>query len=449
NILVDTHSNGERFPIAHLINFGSARIGIENILSDGISGTPGFMSPEQELNGTVTINSDLYSLGATLICLLTGTPSTDIKTLIDRNYSFNVRKLMPQLSTLFTMWLEKMVSPNSKDRFENAAAAIAALRPIPMFGDAANFKNVTMAMKPVKTSAIVGVASITALAILATSLTLFRQQREQTNFSKTQRPQREIVTKKISGKSAVEQLRTTGECQGCNLRGANLAAIKIEDAYLREADLFKANLRGIELREARLQNANLKSAQMQGANLMKAKLQQANLSHARLEGANLMSSNLQNSKLERAFLGGATLMRAVLENANLRGANLSGANLMSSNLQAANLQMANLKDAKLTRANFKGANFKGANLDGAMMSRASIRGVDLSRAVLKDADLRRADLVGANLTDAKLMGVDLRGANLKGANLKNANLQGANIENANLQGANLQGAIMPDGTLNE
>ncbi|GGA15846.1 protein kinase [Okeania sp. KiyG1] len=196
NILVDTHSNGERFPIAHLINFGSARIGIEDTLSDSVSGTPGFMSPEQELNGTVTINSDLYSLGATLICLLTGTRSTDIKKLIDRNYNFNVKKLMPQLSTLFTMWLEKMVSPNSKDRFENAAAAMAALRPIPMFGDAANFKNVTMAIKPVKTSAIVGVASIAALAILATSLTVFRQQRQQTNFPRTQRPQQEIVTKK-------------------------------------------------------------------------------------------------------------------------------------------------------------------------------------------------------------------------------------------------------------
>ncbi|NEQ77753.1 MAG: protein kinase [Okeania sp. SIO2C9] len=449
NILVDTHSHGERFPIAHLINFGSARKGIEDILSDGISGTPGFMSPEQELNGTVTINSDLYSLGATLICLLTGTRSTEIKKLIDRNYSFNLKKSMPQLSTLFTMWLEKMVSPNSKDRFENAAAALAALKPIPMFGDAANFKNVTMAMKPVKTSALVGMASITAVAILATSLTMFRQQREQTNFSTTQKPQQEIVTKKISGKSAVEQLQTTGECQGCNLRGADLAAIKIEDAYLREADLFKANLRGIDLREARLQNANLKGAQMQGANLIKAKLQQANLSSARLEGANLMSSNLQNTKLEKAFLGGATLMRAVLENANLRRANLSGANLMSSNLQAANLQAANLKDAKLTRANFKGANLRGANLGGTMMSRANLRGVDLRGAVLKDADLRRADLVGANLAGAKLMGVDLKGAKLTGANLKNANLQGANIENANLQGANLQGAIMPDGSLNE
>ncbi|NEO58270.1 MAG: protein kinase [Okeania sp. SIO3B5] len=449
NILVDTYSNGERFPIAHLINFGSARIGIEDILSDGVSGTPGFMSPEQELNGTVTINSDLYSLGATIICLLTGTRSTDIKKLIDRNYSFNVKKLMPQLSTLFTMWLEKMLSPNSKDRFENAAAAMAALKPIPMFGDAANFKNVTMAMKPVKISAIVGVASITALAILATSLTVFRQQRERTNLSRTQRLQQEIVIKKISGKSAVEQLRTTGGCQGCNLRGANLVAIKIEDAYLREADLSNANLRGIELREARLQNANLKGAQLQGANLMKAKLQQANLSRAHLEGANLRSSNLENAKLEGAFLSGATLKAAVLENANLRKASLSGANLTSSNLPGANLQMANLKDAQLNGAKFQGANLRGANLGGAIMSRANLRGVDLRRAVLKDADLRRTDLVGANLTDARLMGVDLRGANLKGANLKNANLQGANIEKANLQGANLQGAIMPDGSLNE
>ncbi|NEQ39598.1 MAG: protein kinase [Okeania sp. SIO3I5] len=449
NILVDPYGNGERLPTAYLINFGSARIGVEEILSNGVNGTSGFMPPEQELNGTVTINSDLYSLGATLICLLTGTPSTDIKKLIDRNYRFNVKKSMPQLSTLFTMWLEKMVSPNAKDRFENAAAALAALKPIPVFGDAANFRNVAMAMQPVKASAMVGVASIAALAVLATSLTVFRQQRYQRNYQRAQRYQQERIIKRTSGESSIAKLRETSECYSCYLRGADLAALKLEDAYLRDADLRKANLRGIELRGARLQNANLSGAQLQGANLIKAKLEKANLSRARLEGANLTRSNLESTQLQKASLSGAILTRAVLESANLRQANLSGANLTYANLSAADFSNADFRDAKLTRANLRGANLRRANLSGAQMSRASLRGVDLRDAILKDASLRRVDLVGANLAGVRLLDADLEGANLKGANLKNANLLGANLENVNLDGANLDGAIMPDGSLNE
>jgi len=449
NILVSTHSKGNKFPTAYLINFGFARMGIEESLSENFIGTPGFMPPEQELNGTVTINSDLYSLGVTLICLLTGTPSTDVRKLMNRNSHFNVKKMMPQLSVLFTMWLEKMVSPNNKDRFENAATALVALKPIPVFGDAANFKNVAMAMQPVKISIMVGVASITALAVLAASLTVSREQRSQTNSQNRQRPQRERTIIGFANNSSIAKLRGTSECYGCNLRGANLAALKIEDAYLRDADLFKANLRGVELRGARLQNTNLQEAQLQGANLIKAKLQEANLSGAGLEGANLTHCNLQNATLERASLGGASLSRAILESANLQQANLSGANLTYANLLAANLHGANLDDANLTRANFKGANLRRANLNGAKMHGAILRGLDLRGATLKDANLKKVDLVGANLAGAKLLDINLEGANLKGANLKDANLLGANLKDVNLEGANLQGAIMSDGSLHK
>ncbi|MGB3509727.1 MAG: serine/threonine-protein kinase [Microcoleaceae cyanobacterium] len=449
NILVDCHSNGDKNPTAYLINFGGARIGIEENLNNSITGTPGFIPPEQELNGTVTISSDLYSLGATLICLLTGTRSPDVGKLIDRNYRFNVKKLMPQLSTLFTMWLEKMVSPNAKDRFEHAASALAALKPIPVFGDAANFRNVAMAIKPVKTSAIIGFASIAAISLLAASLTLFRQQQPQTNFQKTEAPRQKTVSKKVSRQTSIQQLQETGECAGCNLRKANLAAVTIEDAYLRDANLFGANLRGANLQEARLQNANLKRGQLQAVNLVKAKLQGADLSHASLEGANLINANFESAKLVNASLAGANMVRAVLESANLHNADLLGANLMSANLGGVNLHNANLKDARLSRAKLTGAKLQGAKLTGAIMNGANLQGANLQGALLKDVSLKKANLVGVNLVGARLLNADLSRANLKGANLKDANLQGANLEGANLQGANLEGAIMPDGILNE
>lgn len=450
NILVDSHSHGDRNPTAYLINFGSARMGIEDSLSGGVTGTPGFIPPEQELNGTVTISSDLYSLGATLICLLTGTRSPDVGKLIDRNYRFNVKKLMPQLSTLFTMWLDKMVSPNAQDRFENAAAALAALKPIPVFGDAANFRNVAMAMKPVKTSAMVGLASIGAIALLATSLTIFRQQRTVSPLNTSATSRQETPSQPtLSQPNAVKQLLATGECPQCNLRKADLAAIKIEDAYLRDADLFGANMRGIELREARLQNANLRRAQLQAANLSKAKLNNASLLEAKLQGADLSGADLPNVDLRKAQLGGANLRHTNLKSAKLHRANLEGALMMNVRLPGANLTNANLKGANLKSAQLVGAKLENANLAEVVLNEANLQGADLSNVLLKSASLRRANLVGANLVGAKLLDVNLQGANLKGANLNNANFQGANLDGVNLDGANLEGAIMPDGSLNQ
>jgi len=74
--------------------------------------------------------------GATLICLLTGTRSRDIANLIDDNYRFDFKRLVPQLNPGFIAWLEKMVAANVKQRFDNAAAAKAALQSLPSGGKA-------------------------------------------------------------------------------------------------------------------------------------------------------------------------------------------------------------------------------------------------------------------------------------------------------------------------
>ena len=115
----------------YLVDFGLARIGSGEVAqSSVISGTPGFMPPEQLLNLEVTESSDLYGLGVTVICLLAKTPSAEITKLIDSNYRINFRELLPRLSDEFANWLEKMVQPNPSDRFANAAASLEALTPI-------------------------------------------------------------------------------------------------------------------------------------------------------------------------------------------------------------------------------------------------------------------------------------------------------------------------------
>lgn len=131
NILVDKHLN------AYLVDFGFARIrGGELAMSSVAAGTPGFMPPEEQFGRPLTEASDLYSLGATLICLLADTRSVDISKLINDDYRFDFKKLVPQLSPRFVEWLTKMVEPNLKNRYANATVALEALKPIQVKGSA-------------------------------------------------------------------------------------------------------------------------------------------------------------------------------------------------------------------------------------------------------------------------------------------------------------------------
>ncbi|MDY6804268.1 MAG: serine/threonine-protein kinase [Cyanobacteriota bacterium] len=123
NILVDENLN------IYLVDFGFARLGGGDIAASSVvKGTMGFMPPEQLFNRQLTEASDLYGLGATLICLLTGIKSGDICNLIDENYQIQFQHLVPPLKRGLISWLEKISGPNPKDRYSNAASALAVLK---------------------------------------------------------------------------------------------------------------------------------------------------------------------------------------------------------------------------------------------------------------------------------------------------------------------------------
>ena len=106
----------------------------------------------------------------------------------------------------------------------------------------------------------------------------------------------------------------------------------LQDADLRDADLWRANLR----------DADLWRANLRGANLRGADLRDANLRDANLRGADLRTADLRGADLRGADLRGADLQDANLWGADLRGANLRGGSLQGANLQGADLQGANL-----------------------------------------------------------------------------------------------------------
>lgn len=125
NILVDDELN------VYLVDFGFAHIGGSEIAMSSVAkGTIGFIAPELLFNQQVSEASDLYGLGATLICLLTGIASTDISQLIDEDYRINFKHLVPRLSLRWIEWLQRMVELKPKDRFLDAETALEGLNPI-------------------------------------------------------------------------------------------------------------------------------------------------------------------------------------------------------------------------------------------------------------------------------------------------------------------------------
>jgi len=128
NILVDEKDEQMR---VYLVDFGFARMGGGEIAASSVvKGTMGFMPPEQLFNQQLTNASDLYGLGGTLICLLTGTKSVDIGNLIDADYRINFRHLVPPVKRGLINWLEKLTDPRLPHRYSSAASALAALQPI-------------------------------------------------------------------------------------------------------------------------------------------------------------------------------------------------------------------------------------------------------------------------------------------------------------------------------
>lgn len=448
NILVDRQDELK----VYLVDFGFAHVGDKEVAaSSAVKGTLGFMPPEQLFNRQLTEASDLYSLGATLICLLTKTKSSEIGNLIDEAYRINFKDLVPDLSPEFIEWLEEMVAPNLKNRFDNAADALEVVRTIDAVRNST--PETVVAAKKYKQGVLPAIA-LGTLAMLGTSFTISSLMESTQIKQENLYLQQQLSSNRDSSWQLQQLLLKTRQCPECELGGADLRGVRLGRANLKRAYLYNANLEDAKLPRADLRGANLWNANLRGADLRRANLGYANLASAKLEGADLRGANLWGAKLEHyvnlrganlrnANLGYAYLIGAYFGDADLRGVNLWGADLTGAFLGGAKLGGARLKDSNLEGANLADADLEGANLEGAKLGGAKLLGAYLEGADLSETSLDNADLRGANLKGANLSGAYLRGANLRGANL-----QGANLNGANLRDANLKGATMPDGSTN-
>lgn len=111
-----------------LVDFGAVQEVYRTTLSRSgtFVGTLGYMPPEQ-FYGQTSAASDLYSLGATLVFLLSGQSPADLPR---QRLKLDFRSQI-SVSPAFGHWLDKMLEPALEDRFASATDALAALHALP------------------------------------------------------------------------------------------------------------------------------------------------------------------------------------------------------------------------------------------------------------------------------------------------------------------------------
>jgi serine/threonine protein kinase len=109
---------------AYLVDFGSVKAtkGTGDTTSFTMVGTYGYMPPEQ-FSGRALPASDLYSLGATLIALMTGTHPSSLPR---KGAKLDFDKIA-NLSPDFADWLGWLTEPNLEQRAKSAQEALKAL----------------------------------------------------------------------------------------------------------------------------------------------------------------------------------------------------------------------------------------------------------------------------------------------------------------------------------
>jgi uncharacterized protein YjbI with pentapeptide repeats len=109
----------------------------------------------------------------------------------------------------------------------------------------------------------------------------------------------------------LRRLRQTGECEKCNLVGADLKYANLRNANLKQANLKNANLTG----------ANLQDTNLHGANLTYSSLKNAVIKDTDFSEANLRGATIDYRELER---GDAKVCNAIMPNGVKKSTDFSG-----------------------------------------------------------------------------------------------------------------------------
>ncbi len=356
NIIVDT---SEQLTV-YLVDFGLHTVESTDRHIDN----SGFIAPDRQ----PTSATDIYSLGVSLICLLTGTPSVKAATLLDKNNRPEFRHLLTtNLHPKFLAWLEKMVEPNYQRRYLDAASARNPIADLPT-------ERPQLKIRDFSASAKTGnwLRWGIAAGIFIGVVVILRQ------FVFTDTSEREIDPAELARNQAItKQAVFEGSDRGKLIKQKQCVNCNFDRQDFTKAELSGVSLDRSSLVGANFTNANLSLAIFRDADLSQANFQKTNLHQAAFYGAksigtDFTGANLSKAKLVYAKLKGALLRNANLAHADLKFAELQQVDLTGANLTNADLSNTDLSDANLRQANLTGANLAGANLAGATMPDGSI-----------------------------------------------------------------------------
>jgi serine/threonine-protein kinase len=136
-------------PLVKVLDFGLARfqagdpehpsataLGTPLTREGHVVGTPEFMAPEQACNSGLTdIRSDIYSLGCTFYCLLTGRPPFSGPSLLEvmvqhlQSEPPPVTETRPEVPPGIVAVAERMLAKRPEDRYQHPGEVAEALRP--------------------------------------------------------------------------------------------------------------------------------------------------------------------------------------------------------------------------------------------------------------------------------------------------------------------------------
>ncbi|NEQ75922.1 MAG: protein kinase [Okeania sp. SIO2C9] len=495
NILVDENLQ------VYLVDFGLARLrGGELALSSIAAGTPGFMPPEEMFNRPLTTGSDLYSLGATLICLLTGTRSVEVDRLLGEDYRFKFEGLVPNLHWRFTQWLRKMVELHQNKRYENAVLALQELKGVPVVGSGKIFGFLEDEVKvdgkfvareiPVvggkerfafledevrvnekfigvadkgeifatrrgeiknnkKVAGFVGtIVALVAIFSIGSVISL-----RDKILVKNQIPASHTLVKNYS---VIERIQIPREYSNREYSNSALTINKYSDLVHRILAEGLA-MKLLEMWKSdksfwywtsnctfywpdKYGYANHPCKEEVALNIKQLQIRKECIN------CSLLGANLENTNLENANLQGAFLVNANLQNANLKNANLKLTNLRRTSINEQTILNPKWRLVwKIVNNKYQDLNLKKADLSNAFLV-GNLENIDLEGANLENSNLTNSILAGANLKNANLKGAKINkttygdsSPHLRQVNLENANLETADLIFSFLQDANLQG----------
>jgi|GEM_PF-1449173 len=141
-------------PVVKVLDFGLAKVTSEGVVDVGLTqegqmlGTPHYIAPEQTVSAQkADIRADIYSLGCTLYCLLTGHPPFDAPSLyelLQAHHSMDAKPLnfiRPEVPAELAAVLAKMLAKEPERRFQTPAEVALALAPFFKKGNVASTRS--------------------------------------------------------------------------------------------------------------------------------------------------------------------------------------------------------------------------------------------------------------------------------------------------------------------